>query len=1250
MEQKLQSPKGCRTPGRVLFTTLLLLISFFVSRAQTTISTTGSFTNDTTVNTVTFNFQNTNSYPVVIKGLEGIMAYYGQNSVAFWYKTSAISGAPGAIDPSNGWTMLASATVYGIGNTNNTNNTQPFFTNLNLIIPANATYGIAVAVSGSVSGGALRAGFGQPAFSIGAGGCNIISGTASGYASTSAPPAAPDYSPVGWIGKIVFAQSVACTGTPAAATISGPASVCANGLFTLTSLPYAAGTTISYQWQKFNTATSAWEDITSETNSSYTNTAGITASTQYRLRTSCTPSSTPSYSNTVTVNIGGGLPGGVYTINNNAQSSSTNFVSFNAAAAAMKCGITGPVTLNVDPVSGPYTEKVVFNNIPGTSNVNKIRINGNGRVLQYASDVSTDPGIITLKGTKFMTIDSLTIRSLSLTLGIGVVLTDTAKYDSVSHCFIDMRSINTSVSNTAGVSLSDDYYNGVNDYSNTEACYVGYNYILGNKGAGGPYYGVIDDDYFYNANYQYNVDSGSVIEHNEIENVVYGGIVTSGDNGTSVSYNNIHRTDKATTSYFVGIRVYAGYYNNNTTPTSATNKIKVVGNRIHDPSNNVNNTGFMGIYILNDWYYNGVSNSENTDILIANNAIYNVNTNSTAFVYGIYCLGGNNYYNNNNNDFDTTRIYHNTIDLSMANTTGAGNVVGIFYDDNFYVNNNNDNETVLIRNNLVTLTGNAGSSTLYYGFRYASNYQNNNYANIIAQRNNFYLSNTSGTQYYGTYYNNDYPTMAAFQAAYPTMEVGSLSVNPQYTSPSTGNYTPLNYALYGNGVNVLSQVATDILGRQRSSAPTPGAFEITTDAGISALASPLGIYCSSTKMVSVVLHNYGMLNVTNAQIQWTLNGVAQPAVNFTGNVPPNGNATVNLGNGLFLPNTPVTIKAWTYMPNGQTDGVPVNDTLTVTTQSSTSVPVNIGPDDTICTGRTLTLDAGYPGSTYLWDNNATTQTRTIQNAGTYYVMLTAYDGCIGVDTMKLYLRPLPVVDLGPDVEICEGSTYTFDAGHPGAVYLWDNGVTTQTRTVDTAGDYEVQVTDGFGCTGVGDVSVGMKDIPLVDGINATHADSGFYTFYPLNPRYAINYVWNFGDGTPEVSGYMVQHQYADNGIYTVTLKMEGECTGLIVPVSRTVDVFNAIGKGSTGIGNTRFEGDISLYPNPAKNLVQIDNRSDARMSRIAVYNTLGQMILNQPADDAKHHQVNTSMLASGLYSIRIETDKGIFVQKFEVIQ
>ena len=113
-----------------------------------------------------------------------------------------------------------------------------------------------------------------------------------------------------------------------------------------------------------------------------------------------------------------------------------------------------------------------------------------------------------------------------------------------------------------------------------------------------------------------------------------------------------------------------------------------------------------------------------------------------------------------------------------------------------------------------------------YGFRYGANLQSSNFINeMILKRNVFYLSSgSSSNQNYGIVGTTPYATISDFQTAFPGKEVGSISVNPQYTNPATGDFTPLNYALYGNGTNALADVPLDINGKIRSTAPTPGAF------------------------------------------------------------------------------------------------------------------------------------------------------------------------------------------------------------------------------------------------------------------------------------------------------------------------------------------------------------------------------------------------------------------------------------------
>ena len=110
--------------------------------APTPITVTG-FLNNNSNAVITFNIRNTNSFDIKIIGIESIVDHSTSTDVSAYYKTSAINGAPGALNAGNGWNQFGAATIAGIGN-QTTLTTQPFLSGLSLVIPAGATYGIAV--------------------------------------------------------------------------------------------------------------------------------------------------------------------------------------------------------------------------------------------------------------------------------------------------------------------------------------------------------------------------------------------------------------------------------------------------------------------------------------------------------------------------------------------------------------------------------------------------------------------------------------------------------------------------------------------------------------------------------------------------------------------------------------------------------------------------------------------------------------------------------------------------------------------------------------------------------------------------------------------------------------------------------------------------------------------------------------------------------------------------------------------------
>lgn len=200
LKLKKLSRKGC-------FLFLLLCIVENVHSQQTwNVTTTTSYTANNGNGIATFNFENTNAYPIIIDSVFAESTYSGDCTFYLWYNLTPINGQPaGAIPTTTGW-IAADTEVVNIASTNTQ---QAVMTDVGLVIPPNTTVGIAVGgfngVNSTTSGAmryyTLSAGSGNTTFS--AGGCNIITGDDVSYGSTSYTSTSYNY-PRGFVGSIVF--------------------------------------------------------------------------------------------------------------------------------------------------------------------------------------------------------------------------------------------------------------------------------------------------------------------------------------------------------------------------------------------------------------------------------------------------------------------------------------------------------------------------------------------------------------------------------------------------------------------------------------------------------------------------------------------------------------------------------------------------------------------------------------------------------------------------------------------------------------------------------------------------------------------------------------------------------------------------------------------------------------------------------------------------------------------------------------
>ena len=73
-----------------------------------------------------------------------------------------------------------------------------------------------------------------------------------------------------------------------------------------------------------------------------------------------------------------------------------------------------------------------------------------------------------------------------------------------------------------------------------------------------------------------------------------------------------------------------------------------------------------------------------------------------------------------------------------------------------------------------------------------------------------------------------------------------------------------------------------------------------------------------------------------------------------------------------------------------------------------------------------------------------------------------------------------------------------------------------------------------------------------------------------------------------------------------------------------------------------LESRINIYPNPAKDILTIDNTSTTVISSINIYDVLGWLVLTEKGDV---EQIDVSHLNSGLLFMEIETDQGVITKK-----
>ena len=221
----------------------------------------------------------------------------------------------------------------------------------------------------------------------------------------------------------------------------------------------------------------------------------------------------------------------------------------------------------------------------------------------------------------------------------------------------------------------------------------------------------------------------------------------------------------------------------------------------------------------------------------------------------------------------------------------------------------------------------------------------------------------------------------------------------------------------------------------------------------------------------------------------------------------------------------------------------------ITNVSSTTLSLSLVGATTRCFGDSIVFQISPSNlSNYKMKENAvvvgssSTSTITVSNlsAGTHTLFATAIDGmgatAISTNISITILPPfVPTISSNNGTTICNGAALILTA-QLGSNYVWSSGANTKSIVVNTAGTYQVSVTNASGCRGI--------SIPFVVTVQSNPVATILATADTICPNQSttltssagISYQWSTSATTQSIS--------AGPGSYSVTVTGVGGCTAI----------------------------------------------------------------------------------------------------------
>jgi subtilisin-like proprotein convertase family protein len=409
---------------------------------------------------------------------------------------------------------------------------------------------------------------------------------------------------------------------------------------------------------------------------------------------------------------------------------------------------------------------------------------------------------------------------------------------------------------------------------------------------------------------------------------------------------------------------------------------------------------------------------------------------------------------------------------------------------------------------------------------------------------------------------------------------------------------------------------------QWSTGATTQTIIVTTGGVVSVTVTNQG-GCSGSASTLVIENSVPVADAGQPQSLCPGESVTLVATGGTGYIWSNGNqGAINIVSPAQNTTYRVTVTG--------TGGCQSEDSVTVTLHAP--VTITVSNDTTVCAFTQVTINA-TGGITYLWNTNATTATINVTpvNPTTYDVTVTDANGCSASGSVTVTALPLPNVNAGSDVGICEGGTVTVYATGSGT-FEWSNGATTSTLTVTplTTTFYQLTVTGANGCTRTDDVTVNVNPLPIVsvsmsNTVFCVNDAASSISVSPNGGTLSGSGIsgTTFTPSDAGVGGHIISYSFTDNNQCTATDYL-----------AVAVDACSGIDELMSALESAQ------VFPNPFSNKITIRFTSlNEDEITVKLSDVLGRELLNEAMQIKLGENMLTlntgNELAGGVYYIQL---------------